>query len=108
MDGLTWKEAQMEEWLRLYPNRYWRGMSLEEMMFPHVQNGKSWEDRLVFWADIGRALDGLTFQEKTFISFTYWLEADWRDTCKVCKIREGQWGKFRKKILGKLIAFLGL
>lgn len=109
MDNLTRKERDMEEILYLYPHRYWRGISIEQMMFANYGQGQDTGMRLIQWCEISRALDeALNLREKTFVSFTYWMEADWKETCKACRLREWQWNRFRKKVLRKLITFLGL
>lgn len=109
MDGLTRKEKYIEEILRLYPNRFWHGISIEQMLSANYGKTRDTGMRLIWWCEVSRALDeALNLRERTFISFTYWLDADYKETCKVCGLREWQWNRFRKKVLRKLINFLGL
>lgn len=66
------------------------------------------EDRLIRWAEVGRAVDRLRPSKRMFL-FLYYLErAPWLVVCKRCHIQPIYWWEYRKNLLHLLARWLML
>ncbi|MEI9479556.1 MAG: hypothetical protein WCO26_23700 [Deltaproteobacteria bacterium] len=66
------------------------------------------EDRLIRWAEIGRAIDRLRPAKRTFLFLVYREQAPWLIVCRRCHIRPDDWHGYRRTVLHLLARWMGL
>jgi len=131
-------EKAMEDILYQYYERRnygdYHSMSIEQMMFCRLPSGIARKQgsgaisKILFYSQVGEAIENLTENERAFIAFSYdtkkgksimctddalMAEQKINEICKACGIRRrpyerGPYEKFKRKILWRLIQFLAL